>query len=265
MDFPPNLIDKPGYSLEFSDEFEQADLDTTKWLPFYLPHWSSCARSAPRYHIEDGCLNLRIDRDQAAWCPEFDGEVRCSSVQSGIFAGPLGSAIGQHRFNPACRVREAQANQRLYTPQYGFFETRAKAVDSAAMHVSIWMIGYEDEPQYSGEIAIFEIMGDSLIPSGCRIGHGIHPWGDPHLSDEFRAPQTTIDATEFHIYALEWTPTHLDFYVDNAKIDTIDQSPDYPMQFMLGLYQRPIPVVKTPTSPYFTIDYLRGYQPLEGY
>jgi hypothetical protein len=29
---PANPLDKPGYRLEFHDEFEEADLDQTKWL-----------------------------------------------------------------------------------------------------------------------------------------------------------------------------------------------------------------------------------------
>lgn len=39
-DFPANPMAKPGYRLEFHDEFAGASLDTDKWLPFYLPQWS---------------------------------------------------------------------------------------------------------------------------------------------------------------------------------------------------------------------------------
>jgi hypothetical protein len=63
-----------------------------------------------------GCLRLLIEADQEPWSPELDGQVRVSSLQAGVFAGPLGSGIGQHRcFNPAAVVREAQQNVRLYT------------------------------------------------------------------------------------------------------------------------------------------------------
>ena len=67
---------------------------------------------------------MLITEDQQPWCPEYDGEVRVSSLQTGLFAGPVGSSVGQHRFNPAAVVREAQRNVRLYTPQYGRIELR---------------------------------------------------------------------------------------------------------------------------------------------
>ena len=69
-----------------------------------------------------------------------------SSLQTGVFAGAVGSRLGQQRFNDDAVVREAQRNMRLYTPQYGFFELRAKAIDDPRSMVALWMIGYEDEP-----------------------------------------------------------------------------------------------------------------------
>src|SRR5918996_1109658 len=125
-EFPANSLEKPGYTLEFSDEFDGPSIDINKWLPFYLPHWSSRAQSAPKYYFEDGNLVLQITKDQEPWCPEFDGEVRSSVIQTGLFAGPVGSPLGQLRFNDQLLVREAQTRVRLYTPQYGYFECRAK-------------------------------------------------------------------------------------------------------------------------------------------
>lgn len=40
-DFPPNPLEKPGYILEFQDEFEDGNLNLDKWIPYYLPQWSS--------------------------------------------------------------------------------------------------------------------------------------------------------------------------------------------------------------------------------
>ncbi|HEX5689370.1 MAG TPA: hypothetical protein VFX76_05180 [Roseiflexaceae bacterium] len=68
---------------------------------------------------------MQIAHNQLPWCPEFDSANRCSSIQTGVFSGPLGSTSGQHRFNSACVVREAQTPARTYTPQYGYFELRA--------------------------------------------------------------------------------------------------------------------------------------------
>jgi hypothetical protein len=92
----PARLARSGYEIEFEDDFAEASLDQTKWLPRYLPQWSSRADSAARYDIGDSVLRLRIDRDQRPWCPEWDGDTRVSSLQTGVFSGPTGSRIGQH-------------------------------------------------------------------------------------------------------------------------------------------------------------------------
>ena len=60
-----------------------------------------------------------------------------SSLQTGLFAGPVGSTIGQHRFHPDAVVREAQENRRLYTPRYGGIELRARATDDPRSMVAL--------------------------------------------------------------------------------------------------------------------------------
>jgi hypothetical protein len=271
-DFPANPLDKAGYRLEVHDEFDGQALNTDLWLPFYLPHWSSRAQSRPSYTIENSALILQITQDQAPWCPEFDGQVRCSSVQTGAFAGAVGSKIGQLQFSRELVVREAQENVRKYTPQYGYFELRAKGLQTSANHAAWWMIGYEDTPERSGEIAMFELVGANTSATSSGVRFGVHPWGDATLKEEFYEEVFPIDTTLYHVYGLEWTPTHLDFYLDNVKIKTIQQSPQYPMQFMLGVYEHPFEGAWTgkydPHDPYpktFTVDYFRAYQPEGGY
>jgi hypothetical protein len=271
-DCPANPPEKPGYTLEFNDEFDGSEIDTDKWVACYLPQWSSCERAAPNYTFADGKLILQITKDQQPWCPEYDGENRCSAIQSGVFSGPVGSKIGQSRFRDDLVVREAQENVKKYTPQFGYFETRVKGNAFSANHVSLWMIGYEDVPEHSGEICLFELLGSESGRRSSKVRYGIHPWSDPSLCEDFFVEPFLLDATQFHIYAVEWTPTHVDFFIDNIKIRTLDQSPQYPMQFIFGMFENPTPDAWTgpyhPDDPYpktFTIDYLRGYQPVDGY
>lgn len=264
-DFPANPLERPGYKLEWNDEFEGPDLDSSKWLPYYLPQWSSRERSAPRYIFRDGALVLQITEDQEPWCREFDGDVKASCIQTGLFAGPVGSRLGQLRFNDDLVVREAQTNVRLYTPQYGYFECRAKGVATVGNHVSLYMIGYEDTPEKSGEINMFEIFGKDVGATTTTVRYGIHPWKDPQLTDEFYHDRLEIDATKFHVYAHEWTPTYIDFFVDNQKIRSINQSPDYPMQIMLSIYELPGSEQNSVYPKEFVIDYIRSYQPEGGY
>ena len=187
-----------NYDLEFEDTFEDDGLEESRWLPHYLPQWSTREREAARYRLGDGCLRLLIEADQEPWCPELDGEVRVSSLQTGVYAGPLGSTIGQHRFSDAAVVTEEQSEARLYTPRYGLIELRAKAIDDSRAMVALWMIGFEDEPEHSAEICVCEIFGRDVEPEQAKVGMGVHPFGDPDIVDDFAAEPLPIDAREFH-------------------------------------------------------------------
>ncbi|GEM46855.1 glycoside hydrolase family 16 protein [Deinococcus cellulosilyticus] len=263
-DMPANPLQKPGYTLEFSEEFDGDTLNPENWLPQYLPQWSSRAKSTARYRLTGNSLQLLIEKDQQPWNPEFDGPLRVSSLQTGCYAGPLGSTIGQHRFNKGVTVKEEQEVKRLYTPQYGYFEVRLKAVPIPGYMAALWMIGFEETPDQSGEICICEIFGKGMTQHSAEVGYGIHPFGDPNLQDEFHVDTLPIDASSYHIYAVDWTPTHVDFYVDNIKIRTIQQSPKYPMQFMLNIYEIPSHLNEQSRPELWPkvmeVDYVRGYR-----
>jgi hypothetical protein len=259
-----DLAGKAGYELAFEDTFDGDTLDQRRWLPWYLPQWSSRETSAARYQLGGGVLRLVIEADQPPWCPEFDGQTRVSSLQTGVFAGPVGSPVGQSRFTPGLVVRQAQPAARLYTPQYGLFELRAKAIDDPRCMVALWMIGYEDDPERSAEICICEIFGRNVAADRAGVGMGLHPFGDPRIRDEFSVESLAIDARDFHVYAAEWTPEHVAFFVDHRLVKTVEQSPAYPMQFMLGIYEFPDDgEAGQPAHPYpkqFVVDYFRGYR-----
>jgi len=269
-DVPASPLEKPGYHLEFHDEFADGSVDEAKWIPYHLPQWSSRAQAAANVSFVDGHCELRIDADQQPWCPEYDGDNRCSSLQTGLFAGPVGSTLGQHRFNRDSVVREAQANRVTYAPTYGYFELRARGILTPGNHFALWMIGYEDEPRRSSEICICEVFGKNVGPTSSKIGFGVHPFGDPSIVDDFRWAELPIDVADFHIYGAEWMPDRVDFFVDDQKIGTVDQSASYPMQFMLGIYERPHETVTLPSGDpgypkRFVIDYMRAYRPIQGY
>lgn len=271
-DFPPNPLEKPGYILEFHDEFDGPGLSLDKWIPNYLPHWSSREKSQPNYAFKDGNLVLQITQEQQPWCPEFDGANRASVVQTGQFSGPLGSKFGQIRFSQDLVVREEQANVKKYTPQYGYIEIRNKGIGSGGNHVSLWLCGYEDTPEKSAEICLFEIVGSRTTSTASRINYGVHKWADPSIEEEFYEEVFKLDALMYHIFAIEWTPAHIDFYIDNRKIRTIHQSPAYEMQLFLGMFEDPSENGWNgpfdPAKPYpkeFVVDYVRVYQPINGY
>jgi len=254
---------KEGYRLDREEHFSGTELDLTLWLPHHLPQWSSRAASAARYRLDDGALRLRIEDDQPPWCPEFDGGTRVSSLQTGVLAGPLGNRVGQHRFSADAVVREQQADARLYTPHHGFFELRARVSDDPSAMCALWMIGYEDEPERSAEICVAEIFGRDVRPDAVAVGMGVHPFGDPRITDEWAQQPVAVDATDSHVYAVEWTADHVAFFVDGRLVTVVDQSPAYPMQFMLGIYAFPESdgSLPPPSSPReLVVDWFRAYR-----
>ena len=241
---------------EFSDDFRDPVLDRSKWLPFYVPHWSSRAACAATAATGPDGLMLTIAPEQKPWSPEFDGAIRVSSIQTGLFAGPLGSGIGQHRFRPGLVVREEQPNEQLYVPQYGRFEMRARMEVHPGQLAALWMIGFEDEPERSGEITIMEIFGEGIDETGTELGHGIKAINDPGLTTDFIAPRLPFSPEHHHIYASEWDPAGVSFYFNGRLLRRVEQSPAYPMQFMLNVYELK-PTGAPP--PLLQVDWFRGY------
>ena len=72
-----------------------------------------------------------------------------------------------------------------------------------------------------------------------------------------------IDARVPHTYASEWTPGSVTFSVDGGVVKVVEQSPGYPMQFMLDVYAFPAEDGSPPPGPYpkeFVVDRFRAYQ-----
>ena len=114
----------------------------------------------------------------------------------------------------------------------------------------------------SAEICVCEIFGRDVGAEGVAVGMGVHPFGDPKIVDDFSRETIPIDAREFHVYAAEWTPDGVVFFVDGNAVKRVGQSPDYPMQLMLGIYEFPAGGKRDARSypKSFVVDYVRGYR-----
>jgi hypothetical protein len=259
---PAENLDRDAFVVEFEDDFD-APLDAAHWLPHYLPHWSTPDRTAARYEIRDGVLRLLIEADTPPWCPELDGDLRVSSIQTGVFAGPVGSTVGQLQFHPDVVVRTAQHNRSLVTPRHGLIEARLRAPADPRLMVALWMIGFEDEPERSAEICVAEIFGRDVRPDHARVGMGLHPWADPAITDDFLQEDLAIDVRDWHTYAADWTADRVAWYIDDRLIRVVEQSPTYSQQLMLGIYEFPVEGDERPSADYpkaFEVDLVRVSQ-----
>ncbi|MCO1655270.1 glycoside hydrolase family 16 protein [Pseudonocardia humida] len=225
---------------ELDEEFHADGLDPQIWVPYYLPHWSSRAESAANLRVHDAQLHLSIPAEHPLWCPDRHPEpLRVSCIQSGNWSGPVGSTRGPQPFAEGLTVREEQPAQWGYTPHYGHVEVRMRAVVPARSMFAFWLAGLEDVPGRAGEICVVEVFGDAVRAGSADVGTGIKQLGDPDLVQEFAAEPLPIDTTAFHTYAVDWRPDGVTFTVDDEVVRTSAQSPDYPMQLMLGLFDFP--------------------------
>ena len=261
---------RPG-ELVFEDDFDDGSgggLDRVRWLPHYLPQWSSRAATAATWEVRDSCLHLTVAPDQAMWCPDVqdDPPLRVSGVQSGVFSGPVGSRVGQQPVDGRSVVREEQEAWWGWTPYLGRLEVRARMTLSPRSMAAWWFVGLEDSPERCGELCVMEVFGRSVSGTSAEIGMGVHAFRDPALSEDWAAPRLELDVSEFHVYAVDWRRGSADFLVDGVVVRSADVAPDYPVQSMLAVFD--FPTWATPADeqeaahvPELVVDWVRGYAP----
>lgn len=230
-------LDLAGYRLDVDERFTGPLLDTSRWFPFFLPHWSTLEDARTDPDVGDG-LRLRIEESTRPWAPRIDG-ARTAHLQTGHHAGPVGSGVGQHRFRDGLRVHTAVPDLALWHLGHGVLEVRAKAIRHPDVMVACWPIGVERDPRDSGELCLFEIFGRDLDDTGGLVGVGIKAHHDDRLVEDFAPVRVDGDLTEFHDYALEWLPDRVRFFVDGVLVKTSHQAIDYPLQLMLDVFESP--------------------------
>ena len=178
---------------------------------------------------------------------------------------------------------------------YGRLEARAKLPSARGVWPAFWTLGENIESvdwPACGEIDILEFVGHEPSPTGIygNIHYGKtthHAFCKPRdLSNYDKKPSTEAlqfhskgfhlmpDATTaFHVYAVEWYPDHIDFFVDDqcyltySKSDSVDGSwPfDKPHYLTLNLaiggnWGGEKGVDETAFPQRYEIDYVRVYQ-----
>ena len=138
------------------------------------------------YSIRDGGFHLLIPTDQPLWCPDLHDEpIRVSGVQTGSFAGPVGSTIGQQPFEEGLRVREEQPTFWGYSPRFGHVGVDIRGALTPRSMFGFSLTGIEDRPERSGEILIAEVFGAGDRGWLAAVGMGIRSFHDPDLTGDF--------------------------------------------------------------------------------
>lgn len=155
--------------------------------------------------------------------------------------------------------------------QYGYFEARAKLPVGAGIWPAFWMLGANIDKvgwPKCGEIDILEYVGKEPH----TVFTSLHTQ-DSH-GNTINTKKTVIETIEqgFHLYAIDWNPDKIDFYVDNQLVYRFQ--PDNKTEAVWP-YNQPFyflvnmaiggnfggPAVDDSIFPQeFKIDYIRVYQ-----
>ena len=178
----------------FSDEFNGKKLDDKKWWPTN-PEWKGRQPGwfdPQNVVIKDGCLQLNACKAEPAGMPISEGYKTYTTA--------------------AIKSKERTL--------YGYYEVRAKAMNSAASS-AFWF--YAGDKDRWTEIDVFEIGGKSAGYEK-KMNITMHvfrtPENDQHWSvgSFFLSPANLAD--DFHVYGLEWDEKAINFYFDGVLVRT---------------------------------------------
>lgn len=203
--------DRAGWALVWRDEFEGDEVDRSKWdfdlgNGFYdyrhqawIPGWGNeelqyYTDSPVNVQVRDSCLRIRAIKESIHGC--------------GYTSARLKS-----------RKRDGTP---LFTTLYGRIEFRAQVPWGKGLWPALWMLPQDDKYggwAASGEIDLMEIVGEKphQVLNSIHYGSGfpkrtlhthVHPLPDGSM------------VSDWHVYACEWEPGEIRFYVDDVHTST---------------------------------------------
>ncbi len=199
-----------GWTLTWSDEFDGPDgsaADPTKWT--YDTGGTGWGNEEEEYYtsgtenavVQGGALVITATTEGAS-------QYHCSYAPTG--AG-------------TCLYTSARLKtEGLFSQEYGRFEARVQMPTGQGLWPAVWMLGNDINTvswPACGEIDFMETIGSDITTN-----HGsLHmPKDDP--TGTYTLPDGGSFANGFHVFAIEWEPGTIAFYVDDVLYETQTQA-----------------------------------------
>ncbi|HET7902776.1 MAG TPA: family 16 glycosylhydrolase [Candidatus Nanopelagicales bacterium] len=181
-----------GWTLAWSDDFDGTAVDSTKW-------------------------NVR-NNDYLSYDLAYLTKNNVSVSNGSLFITAKKESMGGRNYTSGYLDTIGKMSQ-----TYGRFEVRAKLPTTAGSSTGMWPAFWlRPDDGGVGEIDIMEAVGSSGSTTAGNTSQTI--WYDYNGTyprqghgDVMPAPQATAD---WHVYALEWTPTTMSWYVDDRLVFT---------------------------------------------
>ena len=179
----------PGYKLAWSDEFDGARVDITKWVyRTDSKHWST--QKPANASVANGYLVIALGKESA-------GDKQYSG----------GGVISRQAF------------------RFGYYESRFRIVAGKGWHSSFWMMGHDGSGGTATGATRLEldvIENDSIDPAS--YGVTVHKWEGQHQSYGHKNIGVSPPLSEFHVFGCEYTPTEVRYFLDGRLVQTVDVS-----------------------------------------
>jgi beta-glucanase (GH16 family) len=199
------------WKLVWSDEFDGENLDKTKW-DFDIGNGFSAKDSkvwVGGWGNDE--LEYYTSRPENVWVK--DGMLHVRALKESY----EGFAYTSARLKT--RKKDGDA---LFAKKYGRFEFRAKLPTGKGIWPALWLLPQDEKYggwAASGEIDIMEARGQEPYKVLGTLHFGSAWPGNAHVSKDYVLPQKGSIA-EFHVYALEWEPGEIRWYVDDHLYST---------------------------------------------
>ena len=194
------------WKLVWSDEFEGEKIDLSKW----------------DFDLGNGFFNYDANMWISGWgngeLEYYTKEPENASVKNGMLRiRALKESLHGCGYTSARMKTRKRDGSPLFNKKYGRFECRAKLPTGQGVWPAIWMLPQKDTYgtwASSGEIDIFEAKGQEPNRVLGTLHYGSAWPANTHSSKAYELPKNGSIA-DFHVYALEWEPGAMRWYVDS--------------------------------------------------
>lgn len=228
----PGQVPPSGWSLVFSDEFDEIAIDTSKWKTLFRDRHTNPPEL--EYYADDAFeLGNSILR------------IRADTRQMGGMNYTSGIIMSEGKFD--------------FT--FGKVEARIKVPHGQGLWPAVWLV-QNNAYQNSYEIDIIEILGHQT-----DVTYFTTHWPSYVPYSQTQQLNNYEMANTFHLVGIEWSSTRIDWFIDRilrASITDptrISQIPMYPIiNLAIGGDWPGVPDQTTPFPSYLEVDYIHIYQ-----
>ncbi|GAA4872687.1 family 16 glycosylhydrolase [Kitasatospora terrestris] len=230
----------------FEDDFLGSRLDRADWATCY--DWN-----------DDGCTNA--GNHELEWY--LPSQVKVADGEAQLVAERRRTVGSDGKVYPwtsgmITTGRDSWDAPPRHTFTYGYFAAALRVPDEDTMFPAFWLL--PEARKVPPELDVAEFISDAR-----SVQMTVH-WAEPDGSDTHQADRYgPVDfPAGFHVFAVDWEPTSLTWYVDGVerfRVTEPQKIPNVPMEILINLaVGYPVPPPADVDTATFKVDWVRVWQ-----